>query len=77
MYFYLARVGFEPMPTLTAAPCKTETAVIPTRPLCSLKRVIMAKVYARFLCIGLLGFVVLKQSSIHMEKVKEHFKPYF
>ena len=64
MYFYLAKVGFEPTPTSTAAPSNTETTVIPTRPLRSLKKgVIMAKVYARFLCITrrivLLCFVVL------------------
>ena len=38
MYFYLAKVGFEPMPTSTAAPSNTETTVIPTRPLRSLKK---------------------------------------
>ena len=32
MYFYLAMVGFEPTPTLTAAPSNTETTVIPSRP---------------------------------------------
>ena len=73
MYFYLAKVGFEPTPTSTAAPSNTETTVIPTRPLTTLliKGVIMAKVYARFLCItrriGLLCFVVLAQSSIYKE----------
>ena len=72
MYFYLAKVGFEPTPTSTAAPSNTETTVIPTRPLRSLKKgVIMAKVYARFLCItrrmGLLCFVALTQSSIYKE----------
>ena len=71
MYFYLAMVGFEHMPTSTAAPSNTETTVIPSRPLRSLKRIIMAEVYAWFLCItpriGLLGFVVLTQSSIYKE----------
>ena len=38
MYFYLAIVGFEPMPTSTAAPSNTETTVIPSRPLRSLKK---------------------------------------
>ena len=38
MYFYLAMVGFEPTPTTTAAPSNTETTVIPSRPLRSLKR---------------------------------------
>ena len=38
MYFYLAMVGFEPTPTLTAAPSNTETTVIPSRPLRSLKK---------------------------------------
>ena len=38
MYFYLAKVGFEPTPTSTAAPSHTETTIIPTRPLRSLKR---------------------------------------
>ena len=38
MYFYLTKVGFEPTPTSTAAPSNTETTVIPTRPLRSLKR---------------------------------------
>ena len=38
MYFYLAKVGFEPTPTSTAAPSNTETTVIPTRPLRSLKK---------------------------------------
>ena len=36
MYFYLAKVGFEPTPTSTAAPSNTETTVIPSRPLRSL-----------------------------------------
>ena len=31
-------MGFEPTPTLTAVPNNTETTVIPTRPLRSLKR---------------------------------------
>ena len=31
MYLYLAKVGFEPTPTSTAAPSNTETTVIPTR----------------------------------------------
>ena len=38
MYFYLAKVGFEPTPISTAAPSNTETTVIPTRSLSSLKR---------------------------------------
>ena len=38
MYFYLATVGFEPTPTSTAAPSNTETTVIPSRPLRSLKK---------------------------------------
>ena len=38
MYFYLTMVGFEPTPTATAAPSNTETTVIPSRPLHSLKR---------------------------------------
>ena len=38
MYFYLANVGFEPKLTLSAAPSNTETTVIPTRPLRSLKK---------------------------------------
>ena len=38
MYFYLAMVGFEPTPTATAAPSNTETTVIPSRPLRSLKK---------------------------------------
>ena len=39
MYFYLAMVGFEPTATSTAAPfCNTETAVIPSWPLRSLKK---------------------------------------
>ena len=38
MYFYSAMVGFEPTPTATAAPSNTETTVIPSRPLQSLKR---------------------------------------
>ena len=38
MYFYLAMVGFEPMPTSTAAPSNIETTVIPSRPLRSLKK---------------------------------------
>ena len=37
MYFYLAMLGFEPTPTSTAAPSNTETTVIPSRPLRSLK----------------------------------------
>ena len=38
MYFYLAMVEFEPTPTSTAAPSNTETTVIPSRPLRSLKK---------------------------------------
>ena len=38
MYFYLAMVGFEPTPTSAAAPSHTETTVIPSRPLRSLKK---------------------------------------
>ena len=38
MCFYLAMVGFEPTPTSTAAPSNTETTVIPSRPLRSLKK---------------------------------------
>ena len=38
MYFYLAMVGFEHTPTTTAAPSNTETTVIPSRPLRSLKK---------------------------------------
>ena len=38
MYFNLAMVGFEPTPTSTAAPSNTETTVIPSRPLRSLKK---------------------------------------
>ena len=38
MYFYLAMVGFEPTPTSTAAPGNTETTVIHSRPLRSLKK---------------------------------------
>ena len=38
MYFYLAMVGFEPTPTSTAVPSNTETTVITSRPLRSLKK---------------------------------------
>ena len=38
MYFYLAMVGFEPTLTSTAAPSNTETTVIPSRSLRSLKK---------------------------------------
>ena len=38
MYLYMANEGFEPKPTSTAAPSNTETTVIPTRPLRSLKK---------------------------------------
>ena len=38
MYFYLAMVGFEPTPTSASAPSNTETTVIPSRPLRSLKK---------------------------------------
>ena len=38
MYFYLGMVGFEPTPTSSAAPSNTETTVIPSRPLRSLKK---------------------------------------
>ena len=38
MYFYLVMVGFEPTSTSTAAPSNTETTVIPSRPLRSLKK---------------------------------------
>ena len=34
----MAMVGFEPTPTSTAAPSNTETTVIPSRPLRSLKK---------------------------------------
>ena len=47
MYFYLALVGFEPMPTSTAAPSNTKTTVIPSRPLRSLKR----SYYGRGFCL--------------------------
>ena len=43
MYFYLAMVGFEPTPTSTAAPSNTETTVIPSRPLRSLKKGVICK----------------------------------
>ena len=38
MYSYLAMVGFEPTTTSTAAPRNTETTVVPSRPLRSLKK---------------------------------------
>ena len=38
MYLFLAMVGFEPMPTSTAAPSNTETTVITSRPLRSFKQ---------------------------------------
>ena len=65
-------VGFEPTPTSTAAPSNTETTVIPSRPLRSLKKELS---WPRFMLdfsvntcrIGLLGFVVLTQSSIYKE----------
>ena len=38
MYFYLAKVGFEPTPTSTAVLSNTETTVVPTRPLRCLKK---------------------------------------
>ena len=38
MYFYLAMVGFKHTLTATAAPSNTETTVIPSRPLRSLKK---------------------------------------
>ena len=47
MYFYLAMVRFEPTPTSTAAPSNTETTVIPSRPLRSLKR----SYHGRGLCL--------------------------
>ena len=47
MYFYLTMVGFEPTPTSTAAPSNTETTVIPSRPLRSLKR----SYHGRGLCL--------------------------
>ena len=72
MYFYLAMVGFEPTPTSTAAPSNTETTVIPSRPLRSLKKELSwPRFMLDFFCvtrrIGLLGFVVLTQSSIYKE----------
>ena len=45
MYFYLAKVGFEPTPTSTAAPSNTETTVIPTRPLRPLKKELYIYIY--------------------------------
>ena len=38
MYFYLAKVGFEPTPPSTATPSNTETTGILSRPLRSLKK---------------------------------------
>ena len=38
MYISLAMVGFNHTPTTTAAPSNTETTVIPSRPLRSLKK---------------------------------------
>ena len=47
MYFYLAMVGFEPTPTLTAAPSNTETNCHTLSATTLLKKgVIMAEVYA-------------------------------
>ena len=48
MYFNLAKVGFEPTPTSTAAPSNTETTVIPTRQLRSLKKELS---WSRFMLI--------------------------
>ena len=73
MYVYLAKVGFEPTPTSTAAPSNTETTVIPTRPLRSLNKELSWSFYARFLCItrriGLQYFVVLTQSSMCIQGI--------
>ena len=65
-------MGFEPTPTSTAVPSNTETTVIPSRPLRSLlKKLSWPRFMLDFLCItrriGLLGFVVLTQSSIYKE----------
>ena len=47
MSFYLANMGFEPMPTSTAVPSNTETTVIPTRPLRSLLALYMFRMTAK------------------------------
>ena len=51
MYFYLAKVSFEPTPTSTAGPSNTEITIIPTRPLRSLKKV------TRFRCANTIIYV--------------------
>ena len=56
MYFYLAMVGFEPMPTSTAAPSNTETTVIPSRPLRSLRKELS---WPRFIYIYIFNFLYL------------------
>ena len=68
MYFYLANVGFEPTPTSTVAPSNTETTVIPTRPLGSLKKARFMLVYT---CIEPQGrdktplrFIILKSKML-------------
>ena len=63
---YLAMVGFEPTLNSTAAPSNTETTVIPSRPLRSLKKELS---WPRCITrrIGLLGFVVLSKSFIYKE----------
>ena len=50
MYLNLAMVGFEPTPNSTAAPSNTETTVIPSRPLRSLKKELS---WPRFMLISL------------------------
>ena len=65
-------VGFEPTPTSTAAPSNTETTVIPSRPLRSLKKELswprfMLDFSALHVGKGYEGFVVLTQSSIYKE----------
>ena len=72
MYFYLAMVGFEPTPTSTAAPSNTETTVIPSQPLHSLKKELYIYIYISidaflFLCIFMLfcPFKKLVRSAIY------------
>ena len=62
MYFYLAMVGFEPTPTSTAAPSNTETTVIPSRPLRSLKKKFS---WSRFMIDYIYGCILMQNLCSH------------
>ena len=70
MYFYLAKVGFEPTPTSTAAPSNTETTVIPTRPLRSLKKELS---WSRYSGQGSFLMRVHPKNKLYDREIKMYF----